>query len=89
MNAIGNTAVARIDEEPGGQQVLLGLEELPAGMELLPEYDHHFTADRVARNRGRHEAIVVDIAAGLGVRAICRRHGCSHHTVTAIITRDS
>lgn len=82
-------SAARIDEDPDGQQVMDILRDLPVGMEILPEYEHHHTADLVARNRVRHGAIVQDIASGVGVRAICRRHGCSHHTVTAIIGRDA
>ena len=69
---------------PAEQLPLLDLSALPAGADILPEYQHRFTGERVARNQARYREIVRAIAEGLSVRSICAIFSVSHHTVARI-----
>ena len=66
------------------QVELFAPDVLPAGWDILPEQQHRFTGERVARNRERYLAIAHALAEGLGVRQIARAFGCSAHTVARV-----
>lgn len=66
------------------QEELFAPNCLPSGWEILPDQQHRFTGERVARNRERYMGIVRALAEGLGVRQIARAFGCSSHTVARV-----
>jgi hypothetical protein len=71
----------------------LGLEELPEGWELLysgedQQKKWHFTAERVAQNKERYEALVQAIGMGAPADLICRVFKVHHRTLAAIAVRD-
>lgn len=74
------------------QVELFDPDQLPVGRELLlpvAEQRHQFTAERVALNQAKYQAIVGALGEGLGVRTICRAFHVSHHTVFTIRDRES
>jgi hypothetical protein len=75
-------------------QTSLGLPDLPgieSGWELLqldaPDAPKRFTADQIAKNQEKLNAVVRALGEGLGVRQIARAFGISTNTVLKVSQR--